>query len=41
MKIFVAAAAFIAAASAFSINGQDELIKKFGAKNINFDKNVR
>lgn len=41
MKIFVAAAALIAAASAFSINGQEELVKKFGAKNINFDKNVR
>merc|ERR1712110_1176051 len=28
-------------ASAFSINGQEELVKKFGAKNIKFDKNVR
>ena len=41
MKIFVAAATLIAVASAFSINGQEELVKKFGAKNIKFDKNVR
>ena len=41
MKVFVAAAALIAVASAFSIKGQEELVKKFGAKNINFDKNVR
>ena len=41
MKIFVAAAALIAVASAFRINGQEELVKKFGAKNIKFDKNVR
>ena len=41
MKVFVAAAVLVSVASALSIQGKEELVKKFGAMNINFDKNVR
>jgi len=41
MKVFVAAAVLVSVASALSIQGKEELLKKFGAMNINFDKNVR
>ena len=41
MKVFVVAAVLVSVASALSIQGKEELVKKFGAMNINFDKNVR
>ena len=41
MKGFVVAAVLVSVASALSIQGKEELVKKFGAMNINFDKNVR
>jgi len=41
MKLFVAAALLVSAVSAFSINGKEELIKKFGEKNIKFGQNVK
>merc|ERR1712130_154096 len=41
MKLFVAAALLVSAVSAFSINGKEELIKKFGEKNIKFGQDVR
>merc|ERR1719335_472773 len=41
MKLFFAAALLVSAVSAFSINGKEELIKKFGEKNIKFGQNVK
>ena len=37
MKL-IAAALLVSAVSGFHINGQEELIKKFGEKNIKFDQ---